>query len=87
MGVMAKQDKKLGDKVRKYRIVFHNFDVTDETIRDIVRKELGDDVEVDTWEEERVIHYRAKVDAHSINELPQREIIVRLGYREYLSID
>jgi diaminopimelate decarboxylase len=81
---MAKEDRKLEEKVRPYRIVFHNTVVDSKAVEAAMREELPG-VEVDDWEEERVFNYMAKVDPRSVATSPQRLTVVRVKYREYVS--
>ncbi len=81
---MATKCKKLEEKVRKYRVVFHNITVEDKDVKEVIKKELGENVEIDKWEIERYLNYEAKTDPHCLYPLPQRETFVMVGYREYL---
>ena len=63
-----------------YRIVIHNRDVNDETVRNIVRCELGK-VEVIEWEVEKEIHYQKSIQPFFEN-YPMRDVVVRLYYEE-----
>lgn len=68
---------------RKYRIVVTNLTPDDTNVREIVRKELGDKVEVVDWNLEREVHHEAYIPGQLPDTLfSQRESIVTLRYRE-----
>ena len=75
---MEKQNEK---QARKYRIVIHNLNVNNETVREAVESELGD-VNILNWEVENEIHYSAKIHPFYMANFPQRETIVKLDYLE-----
>jgi len=81
---MAKTKRTLDEKVRKYRIVVHNLNVTDGLVRGTVRKELGRGAEVKDWDIERVVDYRGT--GPYVGGFPQRETIVTIDYQEYAPI-
>lgn len=61
-----------------HRIVIHNGIADDNTVKNIVKKEIGA-INILNWEVERVIHYKSFVSNSGFQQ-PQREIIIRVFY-------
>jgi len=74
--------KNIEDKSRLYRIIIHNLNADSRTVEDLAREELGN-INIFEWQIERTYSYNAPVSVGpKIMMAPQRDIVVKLKYRE-----
>ena len=73
-------DNNQQEKIRRYRLLFHNDPPTNDLVQRMVTNELGSNVYVVGWEVERVINYQSPAPHSGM--LPQRDIFVVLTYKE-----
>lgn len=78
---MEKKDKRLEEEVQEYHIVVHNISCDEDNVRRIAKEKLGD-VKIMGWDIEREINYRSPDINYPEIILPQRDIFVKLRYKE-----
>jgi hypothetical protein len=70
----------MAKKQRPYRILIHNSPAEEDIVLQQIAQELGNNITVVEWHEEKRIDYVGLV--HGGGEMPQREIVIALTYTE-----